>query len=111
MALGNLLSDAAVATLRRLIREENAKYRNERPLRARWDNQPRSLLLGKTDEAITGQSGTPGTVSVYQGTPGTNSDTGVNVEAESWVDIDSGIYVNLRRRGGAWECYPLECNA
>lgn len=36
MAFGNLLSDGAVATLRKLIREENAKYRNERPLRARW---------------------------------------------------------------------------
>lgn len=73
--------------------------------------QPQLVSLGKTDEAITGKSATTGTVSLYEGTPSSNSDTGENVECESWVDIDSGLYVNVIYRDGGYEAYPLECNA
>lgn len=74
-------------------------------------HKPPVILLGKTDEAITGKSATTGTVSLYFGTPSSNTDTTINVECEAWVDIDSGIYVNVLYRYGGWECYPLECNA
>lgn len=68
-----------------------------------------SVLLGKTDSAISADS--TGTVSLWSGTLGSETDTTNNVTGYSrGVNIDSGKWVNVMRRGGGWEIYPLECN-
>lgn len=79
-------------------------------------SRQRTIHLGKTDEAMTGRDGSAGnpttyTVSIYTGEFLDESDTGENVEAVSFVDIDSGLWVNLIYRGGYWVAFPLECNA
>lgn len=69
---------------------------------------PRTLL-GKTDGTVSADS--TGTVSIYSGDLGSETDTGDNKTAYNrGDDIDADIWVELTPRGGGWEMVPLECN-
>ena len=117
----NVLSDKAIEQLRRLVREENAKYRNTEPLRRRWtgggDGQ---ISLVKTDASATADSTV--TCSIWTGDLGSETDTTYNLTGYvRGVALDSGIWCwaypvsaikGIVADGGAThELVPLECNA
>lgn len=71
---------------------------------------PPNIRLGKTDESISSDS--TGTVSIYSGDVGSETDTGDNIEGYSrGTDIDADIWVNIMARGGGYEIFPLECSS
>lgn len=76
-------------------------------VRCVWKGHP--ILLGKTDEAIEGRTGA-GTVNIYKGPFGAESDTGRDVVCGTFTDVDADIWVNLHWRDLAWYAVPLECN-
>ena len=69
------------------------------------------MLLGKAEDAIA--SGATGTVGVWKGVPGSESDTGRDIEAfnGTGVAIDAGAWVLLLNFGFGWYAEPWECPA
>jgi len=65
--------------------------------------------IGKTDSSIS--SAASGTVSVWTGTPGSESDSGDNITAynRTSTTIGSGKWVKLSRVNGHWYMEPWEC--
>jgi hypothetical protein len=67
-----------------------------------------AALLGKTDASHA--KGASGTVSVWTGTPGSESDSTVNVTAYNrFGAVDSGKWVWLSNNGDGWYLVATEC--
>jgi hypothetical protein len=70
--------------------------------------QERPPLIGKTD--ATHAKGSSGTISIYSGTKGSETDTGVNVEAwNRFADLGSGKWVTLLWIGEGYDLIAGEC--
>lgn len=71
-------------------------------------NISNTQLLGKSDSAITKASS--GTVSIWTGTPGSESDSTVNVTAYNrFADVESGKWVWVSHNGYGWYLTAAEC--
>lgn len=67
-----------------------------------------SLLLGKTDAAIS--KGSSGTVSIWSGTPGSETDTGDNITAfNRFANLGSGKWVACSPINGHYYLTSAEC--
>lgn len=76
-----------------------------KPIRRGKTNPPRLARLlpcvGRTDASHA--KAASGTVSVYSGTPGSETDTGVNITAwNRWGDLDANTYVWCDHNGFGW---------
>jgi hypothetical protein len=72
-------------------------------------NATGGVMLGKTDEAIA--KGTTGTVSIYAGESGTETDTGNNVECKNrFADVDTGKWVAFTLIGSFHYLIAAECD-
>jgi|SRR5210317_2675063 hypothetical protein len=86
---------------------------NEKPVYRDWRaGSAPPFKLAKTDEDIATRD--TGTVSVYSGSLGSETDTTDNIEdVFNLTDqqADSGTWVLLLRVNGEWALLPLECPA
>lgn len=74
-----------------------------------WPGGGITIMLGQADEDIG--NGTSGDVSILDGDLGSEADTGITKSCYNrGPDISTGTYVNVIRRGGGFECFPLTCD-
>lgn len=104
----NVFSDNAVSQLRELFDRVDAIERR------RGVSEPRRIRVNrrwkcKTDAAH--DKGDSGTVSVYSGEKGSETDTGRNIEDvyNTFGDIASGKWVFVEWIDGGFELYAAEC--
>lgn len=80
-----------------------------RQMETRWMFPKISVMLGKTDEAIT--KGSVGTVSRYIGSDVTEDDSGTNVECKNrFADVDTGKWVAYVKIDGFHYLIAAECD-
>jgi hypothetical protein len=76
------------------------------------DLSPRGKRLGKANSAISINTGASNNVSLWAGTPGSESDTGIDFTAyNKFGEIDSGAWVWCEDNGSGWYITSAVCPA
>ncbi len=95
----------------RLLPQDTLLYATPNPTSGRWEVAETIVTgqLGKTDSAISKNSS--GTVSVYAGTPGSESDSSLNITVyNKFADVASGKFVWCHHNGNGWYLTAAECS-